>query len=217
MNFLKILLALSVALTFVLAPGFAMAEEKEEADKDIVVLVDGRVVKGKVFSSTYEEVKLASQTIDRLDVNHITYFDTPPDYIEALDMIERGEYANAEFKLKLALETKNVRDWLKMYVEVKRAEILWRQNKWSEVRKKYREINKEYPENFFLRMTSWRIPITLMKQNNYDNAEQAFEDIVNDSRFRDEPIHWRAWFWKIFTLELRDDNREAYQQYLNLA
>ncbi|MDZ7815070.1 MAG: tetratricopeptide repeat protein [Planctomycetota bacterium] len=216
MNYVKFLLALAVTLTFVLTPSSTFAED-QDTDKDIVVLIDGRVVKGKVFSSTYKEVKLASQTIDAREVSHITYFDTPPDYIEALDMIERGEYENAKFKLKLALEAKNVRDWLKLYVEIQRAEIMWRQNMWTEARKKYRELNKDYPESFFLRMTSWRIPLTLMKQNNYKNAEQAFEDIVNDPRFRDEPIHWRAWFWKIFTIELRDENREAYQQYLNLG
>ena len=209
-TFIPILIAV-IAITLFTA-NIALAEEKSV---DKVVLLDGSVVSGKIISENWEKIVCGSRTVETIKVAHITYYDTPPDYIEAVDLIEREQYDNASFKLKLALDQPGVRDWIKMGVAMQLADIAWRMAKWEDARKQYRDFISKNADSRFVREATWRIAQSLLNEKDYQNAEGAFDNIFKDNRFANEPIHWRAKFWEIYTLEVRDKYQDAYSQYLD--
>ncbi len=207
---------LLTALVVVLLAGLvAGAEDQEKKDLDRVLLKNGKVVNGKVLAEKWDKVTCGGRSIPTTQVLDIIHYDTPPDFLEALDLIDKGQYDNALFKLKLAQDTPHVRGWLKVYIAYYKAEIEWRRSNWEAARKLYREFLKNYPDSRFIRTASWRIAQSLLNQGSYEAAGDAFGNIFRDSRFSREPLHWKARFWQIYTLEVRGQYMDAYTQYLD--
>ncbi|GAB4152585.1 MAG: hypothetical protein Kow00107_03130 [Planctomycetota bacterium] len=156
----------------------ALAEDADAKQQDKIIFKNGDVQSGKVFSAKFDKVTLGGKSFNTIDILKIVWFDSPPDYVEALDMIEEGEYDNAAFKLKLAADAQGVRDWLKLEIQMAHAEIAWRQAKWDDARKIYEDINKNFPDNFHLRTTTWRAAVAVMKLEKYEDAEKVFDSIA---------------------------------------
>ena len=178
---MKNLLVFAIAFVWLFSLSTTAFAEAEKVT-DTVILKSGRTIKGIVLSEKWDFVT-GSRRIPTVTVQRIIHHDTPPDYKEALDLIEKKQYDNAVFKLKLANDAPRVRDWLKLYVDYQMAEIDWRQGNWDEARKKYREIDKKYKDHIFSRTTVWRIAQSLLYGGDYQNAEGAFEVIFKDNRF----------------------------------
>lgn len=197
---------------FLSASATAFAEDRAV---DKVILIDGTVVSGRIISEAWDKVVCGPRSIETTKVSRIAYYDTPPDYIEALELIDRGSYENAEFKLKLALDQTSVREWLKLAVAIQRADIAWRLGKMEDARKQYRDINSNNSDSRYVRLVLWRIAQSLLIQGDYANAEGAFDNIFKDARFQNEPLRWRAKFWQVYTLEARSKYLDAYTEYLD--
>jgi outer membrane protein assembly factor BamD (BamD/ComL family) len=172
---------------FVLAAVFAAfapsacAEEPADAKTDKIIFKNGDVQSGKVFSAKYDKVTLGGKSFNTTDISKIVWFDSPADYLEALDMIEQGAYDNASFKLKLAADAQGVREWLKLDIQIAQADIHWRKGEWEAARKIYEEVNKNFADSFHLRNTTWRSAVALMKLEKFAEAEAAFEAIGMES------------------------------------
>ncbi|MFA4985403.1 MAG: hypothetical protein WC712_02350 [Candidatus Brocadiia bacterium] len=189
----------------------------ETAGNDKIVLVDGKVETGRVTAEGWEKVITAQKTYTRAQVARILHFDTPMDFTEALDMIDSQAYDNAKFKLQLALEAPDVRDWIKVYVAYYLAEIEWQQRNFDAARTQYDKLNADFRDNFFLRDALWRSAQTFVFQEKYEKAEVAFKAIYDDKRFDSDTLKWRAGFSSYHTYEIRGQFRDAYQKYLDLA
>jgi len=179
-----------ICLGLVLPSMGVLAAEDEDEDLDVIFLNDGTTVRTKVSKDDYVLVigRRGHSTVKKesYKVKDVLRANRPPEYDIGLDRYKEGRYAVAAKYFTRSLRSKDFKDtpWVIEYCNYRLGEAMYDGGFFDGYKGKtytykppaqyYAAVLKANPKSRFLLDASVKLPICLVEQKKYAEAEKAF-------------------------------------------
>jgi TolA-binding protein len=182
---------------------FIPLEDLTAQKKDIIIRKGSgkKLEVDRILSESFQEVRYKNGNIESKiatdKVKDIQYYDAPESFKNGLSFSDKREYENATNSLKLAMEEKGVRSWIKTYCLFEMAKIYqqWGMivpEKNQEAIKTYQELLQQDPESRFTAISMFNLAQCIAGSGDLNGAVKAFDRLAKEAYEKKLGVIWEA-------------------------